>query len=454
MSSMCRNYVKCLNPLEEQNNHNGLCLECHLACGKFIAEIEHLLSGHKLSTEDGIYLFLHRYGTLDDLARHLNVIKITDYLPSVGTLTKIRSQLQPVQTALICLRHRGTITAEELIELTTEIEENEPEEEEEKIDCTEDNSDKDIEEPILSEVCPIEVIPTKVIPTEEPAPEEIIQYQTPTPRPEVVEKPVDRVPITEPDCDDQWKTLPIIANIIDNRKLPIKCVEFVSDHMTDCKAAELNTLLGMTTCRYLASRGVIKNCYMAPPKRTGRGNHREVWMIPIESIILVCDKHFNWVTTPQAVIQLKKMYPDIVIDRNTLRKYVLKEGLCKHGTNLFGELAILVSILPEVSNRYREIQTRTLKNRGVHKDAPKPNELTPEQIFLLLNKKIPYKTVLDYLGDEILPGKKLHGRWISTTKQYEEFLQKATNGVRGMKPEHILVCREYLQKSKTITAEH
>jgi len=313
---------------------------------------------------------------------------------------------------------------------------------------------EDIEEPILSEVCPIEVIPTEIPPTKEPVSEETSQSQTPILQPEVIKKPVNRAPIAQPECNDQRKARRLIAKIIGDRKLPNKCVDFTSTHLKDCKAAELDTLLEMTTCRYLSSHGVIKNCYMAPPERTGCGNHREVWMVPVESIILVCDKHFNLATIPQAVIQLKKMYHGIVIDRNTLRKYVLEEDLCEHSTNLFDELAILVSVLPEVPNRYREIQTRLLKNRGVHKDPPKQDELTPEKIFKLLQEKISYKDVLAYLNGGILPGEKRHGRWISTPEQYKTFLQNATNGVHGIRPEHIPICRECLSKPYSIaTAE-
>ena len=356
MGSVCRNYAKCLQSLEEQNYHHGLCIDCFVACQEFIVEIQPLLGEHKLALEDGTYLFLNRNSSLEDLAKHLGTHKITDYLPTDGSLTIDRGYLQVVQAAMICINYRNAITADQLI-----------------------------------------------------------------------------------------------SDIIGDRKLPEHCVKFVSDHMKDCKAAELDTLLEMTTCRYLASHGVIKNCYMAPPERTGRGNHRDVWMIPVGSIILTCDKHFNWITVPKAVIELKKMHPGIVIDRNTLRRYVMDENLCPYDEDLYGELAIPVSILPEVPSRYRKIQKRLKKNRGIFKDSPKPHELTPEQIFRLLDEKIPYKTILNYLNKGIIPGTKRHGRWISTTDQYKEFLQKATNGVRGMRPEHISVCREHLQKSQTLT---
>lgn len=434
MSSMCRNYVNCLRSLEQQNDHHGLCIECFVACQEFIADIQLQLSGHKLSIEDGIYLFLHRNNTLEDLARHLGTYKIADYLPTSGTLTIDLKHLQPVQTALLCLHFRDTITAEQLIELAVERDEDVKEEEDINLD---------------ESVRPNTIITEKIIP------EKIVLHQTAPLQPEMAEKPVSPTLAVKSDHKNTQKALRLIVDIIGDRKLPKNCVDFTSAHLKGCKAAELDTLMEMTTCRHLASHGVIKNCFKAPPERTGRGNHREVWMVPVESIILSCDKHFNWIAIKQAVKQLKEIYPDIVIDRNTLRRYILDENLCPYDKDLYGELAILVSVLPGVPSRYKEIQTRLLKNRGIHKDAPKPNELTPDQIFVLLDKKIPYKTVLNYLGKKIIPGTKRHGHWISTTDQYKEFLQRATNGVRGMRPEHIPICREYLSKvNLTKKAEH
>lgn len=448
MSSMCGNYANCLHSLSDHDNYDGLCLECHLAYQQFIANIQHSFGGHKLVTEDGIYLFLHRNCTFDDLSRHLDTNRLADYLPATWSLTKILKRLQPLQAALLCLRYRETITAEKLIELTTE-----PDEEEEAIDCKEDECGEDIEEPILPKICPVEAVPIEITPTEEPAPEEIPQCQTPTLEPKVVGKTVNRVPITQPDYNDRRRALRLIAKIIGSRKLPNRCVEFISIHMNGCKTAELDALLKMTTCRYLASRGVVKG-YKVLPERTGRGNHYDIWMIPAEEIIRVCDKHFNWISVSKAGKKLGQEFPDVKIDRNTLRKYILEEDLCSHGEDLFGELAILASILPEVSNQYQKIRAKLVKNKGIPNKALKPNELTPKQIFLLLGEKIRYKTVLDYLVAEVILGEKRHGRWVSTTEQYGKFLQDATSGVRGIKPEHIPICREYLSKPYSIaTAE-
>ena len=466
MSSMCRNYVKCLHSLNDQDNHNGLCLECHLACENFIAEIEHLLGGHKLAMEDEVYLFLHRINTLEDLARHLGTHKMTDYLPTVGSLTRNMQYLKIFEAALLCLRFRNTITEDQLIELAIEPKDEEedveidcadgencpdepiePDEIEEEIDCKEDKCGEDIEEPVLLEVCPIEVIPTKVIPTEEPASEEISMCQTPILQPEVVEKPVNRVPIIQPNRNDRRWALKLIAQTIENRKLPRKYEDFVTAHMDGCNALEFDDLLGIITTRDLLKRGLMDGLKLPIKARSPRG----AWLISVEQIIKGCDKHLNWITTPKAVIKLKKMFPAIVIDRNTLRKYVLEEGLCEQGKNLYGELAIPVKILPEVPSRYQEIHTRLLKKRGVYKDGPKADELTPEKIFLLLEEKISYKTVLDYLGEGIIPGTKKHGRWVSTPEEYKIFLQNATSGVRGVKPEHVPICRECLSKPYSIT---
>lgn len=235
----------------------------------------------------------------------------------------------------------------------------------------------------------------------------------------------------------------LLSEILQWRSLPPEIIAFLSDRMGGCQLSDLEKLLGKEL-HHLADAGKIIAYKAKSDNFPIKG--KEIWFVAIEEAIRICDKVLNWISVSKAsklAQKNDKVYP---IDRNTLREYVLLDKIGPSGTDLYGNLAITVDHLSTLGADYDAVKKERHVEAGKRTSQYEEGELTPESIRGRL-KTIPYKRILRYFEKKFIPGEKRSGRWTTTEKNFEQFINDAVSGRlsgRGkMIARNIAACSRY-----------